>query len=183
MKRTETITLCVLLLALTVVSIVALSGCGSSTSTTSSTSSTAPANNGAFPDGAAAEYYEETGQMIRSSATQKVSESDLGIPLYPGATIENGTAVVEVASCPVGVLDTTNAVITTQDTEAKVMEWYKNKMSSQPGFEDHSYTDAGSVHALYWIGSPDGSRQVIIEKNPSGSGTKVTAIVQKEKTK
>lgn len=176
MNRTDWKRLSVLLgTALMVLLATALCGCGGS--------STTAANNGAFPDGAAAEYYEQTGQMKRTTSTEKTSLKDLGVPVYAGAKLENGAAQVEVATCPVGVLETTTAVLITQDSGAKVSEWYKSELSPEPGFEDHSYSHEGSEHAMYWVPSADGSRQVIIEKNPSGSGTRITAIVQKEKNK
>lgn len=163
------------LLATILVAILAfaLCGCGGS-------SSTAPGY-GAFPDGAAAEYYQETGQMKTTKSTRKVSEADLGVPVYAGAKIEGGTAQVETDTCPAGTLETTQAVLVTPDPVDKVTQWYKGELSSRKGYEDHSYNQDGVEHGVFWFPTADGSDNVIVEKNAEGGGTKITVILQKEK--
>ncbi len=167
--------LVVLAATLTAGLVLSLCGCGGGSGTA--------AKNGAFPDGAAAEYFQETGQMKTTNSTKKISATDLGVPVYPGARLENGTAEVEVDTCPVGVLETTQALLSSPDSVDKVSKWYKDELSSEPGFEDHSYSLDGTEHGAFNLPEADGSANVIVEKSPDGSGTRITVIVQKENTR
>ena len=142
-----------------VIMLVALAGCGSGGKTTKVD-------------------YREGGITARSTKT--ITETELGVPIYPGAKLKTGKAAVTDSSGPEGNWEATEAVLMTGDPVNKVSEWYKANLSSQPGFEDLSTNEGGKELAMYYYLDGEQSRTVVVEKSGDGSNTGITVTLQKK---
>lgn len=107
-----------------------------------------------------------------------VKEADLGVPIYPGAKL-NEKATVEDNSGLEGNWEATEAVLTSDDPADKVIAWYRSELSSKPGFEDLSTNEGGNETGMYYFPVGADSRTVVVTEN-KGGGTKITVTLQKD---
>jgi hypothetical protein len=103
---------------------------------------------------------------ITTGSAANVSEADLGVPIYPGATRREGG--VNIRS---GSKSMVTAVFTTSDSLGKVVDFYKDKMGTSSSF---AQSGDGAV-----LSSSDNDKQgvmVTVGKDSSNGTTTITIL-------
>ncbi|MBU1669931.1 MAG: hypothetical protein KKF41_03665 [Actinobacteria bacterium] len=88
--------------------------------------------------GTAYKVINEEGQT-ETVDVREIGAQDLGVPVYPGAVLQNKGALVENTDKQ-GKEVTRMAVLETKDPVKKVVDWYRANLSTMPEFSDASTT-------------------------------------------
>ena len=103
---------------------------------------------------------------ITTGSAANVTEADLGVPIYPGATRREGG--VNIRS---GTKSMVTAVFTTTDSVEKVVDFYKDKLGANPSVVQ---SPTGAV-----LSSSDNDKQgvmVTVGKDGGSGGTSITIL-------
>ncbi len=107
----------------------------------------------------------ETDEGEASVSTKVPTEDEIGIPIYPGAQMYEDSAGSVTTTDEKGKTTYTAAVLYTDDPVAKVVEWYKDKLTGKPGFVDMSTTQAGEDVGLFMFQSGETLKTVTIAED------------------
>jgi hypothetical protein len=105
-----------MLAALLVVGLAALVGCGGTKTTTKT-----------------GEFKTNEGT---TTVTGTVTEKELGVPIYPGAKMDENSAGAVKSKNAKGEEVWSAAVLWTDDSASKVVAWYRDKLKDKPSFTD-----------------------------------------------
>ena len=72
----------------------------------------------------------------RTTVSGGVTEKDLGVPIYPGAKMDENAAGTVKSQNEKGEEVWTAAVLWTDDSVSEVVAWYRNKLKDKPQFTD-----------------------------------------------
>ena len=158
--------LVLLLVAAMVVGVLALAGCGEKKVTVET-------------EEGAVEVTEENGEVTMTGeegekvTTEEVSEDDLGIPIYPGSKVQEGTAASVTTETADGTESGALAVLETDDPISKVIAWYKDKLSGETGFTDTSMAMEGEEIGMFSFQDGDLLKSVIIGTSDETGKTEI----------
>lgn len=163
--------LVLMLLCILVLGAVALVGCGSKvTVETENGKVTTTEKNGEV------KVESEKGDTTVTT-TKKVTEAEIGVPIYPNAKMDENASLSAQTKNEKGETTWSTAVLYTQDPVADVVTWYRDKLSGKEGFRDMSLTQGGEVMGLFMVQSGDAIKTVSIGKNTvDHPGTTTIAI-------
>jgi hypothetical protein len=164
--------LVLMLLGILVLGAVALVGCGSKvTVKTENGKVTTTEKNGEV------KVESEKGDTTVTT-TKKVTESEIGVPIYPNAKMDENAAGSVSTKNEKGETTWSAAVMWTEDPVADVVSWYRDKLSGKPGFTDMSTTSGGEALGLMMFQAGDNTlKTVTIGKNTvDHAGTTAIAI-------
>lgn len=156
--------LVLLLVAAMVMGIVVLAGCGEKKVTIEDDEGSVDVTE---KDGEAT----ITGEKGEKYRTKEIDEKDLGIPIYPGTKVQEGTA----ASVTPEDTDESRsiAILETKDSVSKVSAWYKDKLSGKPGFTDTSMASEGVEVGMFSFQDGDQLKSVIVGLNDETGMTEI----------
>lgn len=110
----------------------------------------------------------ESSDGTKITAGEKVSEADLGAPVYPGATPTNKEGGVKTTN---GELTTVIAAYTTSDAVSKVGEFYDGKIK---GGEKTSMSTGGMDMVTITRSDPDDKLNLLVTKDESTGQTTIS---------
>ena len=102
---------------------------------------------------------------------------DLGVPIYPGAEVEEGTAGKVETSDEEGTESMAGAVLRTNDSVDDVIAWYRDKLSGMPGFQDTSMEMEGEKLGMFSVQKGDETVTVMIAASDEGNYTEIVISV------
>ena len=108
----------VMLVAMLVVGLAALGGCGGKKTTTVTKTGEIETNDGT------------------TTVTGTITEKEIGIPIYPGAKMDENAAGTVKSKNEKGEEVWSAAVLWTDDPVSEVVAWYRDKLKGKPGFTD-----------------------------------------------
>jgi len=114
-----------------------------------------------------------TGEEGDSFTTKEISEKDLGIPLYPGAKVQEGTAASVTTEGTDGTESGAIAILETKDSVSEVVAWYKSELSGKTGFVDTSMAIEGQEVGMFSYQDGDLLKSVIIGSNDETGTTEI----------
>lgn len=129
-----------LLLAMLVATLVIAVGCGGS-KTEETTINTPEGEVKVEEKDGKVTYETEEGKVSYEGSEGAPSEADLGAPVYPGAEYVEGSGGTVTASGEEGGFTTAGAEFVTEDSYAKVVDFYTGKLGA-PMYEDTSSKEA-----------------------------------------
>ncbi len=97
-----------------------------------------------------------------SISKEKITEEDLGVPIYPGAAIsKDGSASVK-SRTEKGESVFMAATFVTEDSIDEVTEWYRSKLSGKQNFMDLSSTVGGKKSGMFMFQEGNTAKTVTI---------------------
>lgn len=153
----------IVLVGFMVFGLLALVGCGEKSVTieTDEGAATISEDNG--------EVTLETEEGETTYSSSDISEEDLGVPIYPGAKVEEGTAGRVTTEGAEGTEEIAGAVLITKDPVSKVTAWYKDQLQGEPGFTDTSMSMEGEELGMFSFQSGDTMKTVMIQASEEGT--------------
>lgn len=132
------------------------------------------------PEGEITEEGEETTietEEGKTTYTEGVSEKDLGVPIYPGAELDEESAGTVSTETEGGEETWSGAVLWTDDDISKVIDWYKDELKGNPGFTDTSMDLEGEKVGMFTFQEGDTTKSVIIAEGEEGDLGKVQIVI------
>lgn len=105
--------------------------------------------------------------------TTGITEEDLGVPLYPGAELDEGAAGTIKTETEEGEEIWAGAILWTNDDISKVIDWYKDKLSGKPEFTDSSMDIEGEKLGMLTFQEGDTVKYVMITEGLEDTKGKV----------
>lgn len=157
MKKTAA----VLLVAILVLAVALAAGCGSSDVTVKTDEGEVTTSE---KDGTVKVEGEDGETVVTTS--EKISEEDIGVPIYPDAQMDEDTAGSVSSKNAEGETTWSVAVMWTEDSVEDVVAWYRDKLSGKPGFTDMSAASGGEAMGMMMFQAGDNTlKTVTIGKN------------------
>jgi hypothetical protein len=167
--------LLILAAAVLALSAFSLAGCGKKTKTVRTPTGTATVTEEGRGKGKTTKVETETkeGKVTVESGQKAPTEKELGVPVYPGSTVEGSVSWTSTGAGE-GYGKATGATLTTKDDVDKVAEFYKSKVPKA------SVTFQGEVggmkHAQIGVGK-EGDKDfiwIMIAEDPDTHNTRIT---------
>lgn len=95
---------------------------------------------------------------------KKLTEEAIGIPVYPGAQMDEEAADSTTKMKEEGKTVWVSAVLYTEDPVSDVVSWYRTRLEKKPGFIDISATQESEEVGLFMFQSGDAMKTVTISK-------------------
>lgn len=158
--------LVLLLVTALVMGIVAIAGCGEKKVTVET-------------DEGDIEVTEKDGKVTTSDGegetytAEKIDVKDIGIPIYPGAKLQEDSAAAITSEGADGEETGSVAVMETKDPVSEVIAWYKNELSGKTGFTDASMAMEGEEVGMLYFQDGDEVKSVIIGANEETGATEI----------
>ena len=108
-----------------------------------------------------------------SFTTKEISAEDIGIPIYPGAKLQDGTAAAITTEGTDGAESGSIAILQTKDPVSKVTAWYKDKLSGETGFTDTSMAIESEEVGMFSYQDGNLLKSVIIGSNDETGMTEI----------
>ncbi len=108
-----------------------------------------------------------------SFTTKEIDVDELGIPIYPGAKIQKGTAAAITSEGTDGTESGAIAILETKDSVSDVVAWYKDKLSGKTSFIDTSMAIEGEEVGMFSFQEGDLLKSVIIGSNDETGSTEI----------
>ena len=108
-----------------------------------------------------------------STGTVVPTEAELGIPVYPGARMEAGTALTTTDAS--GKKQVIAVQMWTDDGADAVIAWYKDKLSSKPEFKEMPVVEAGKNSAI--LAWKEGDKYKMITIGPGAVDHKGQTVI------
>ena len=109
--------------------------------------------------------------------TEGVTEEDLGVPIYPGAELDEESAGTVSTETEGGEETWSAAVLWTDDDISKVIDWYKDELKGKTGYTDTSMDLEGEKVGMLSFQEGDASKSVIIAEGEEGDPGKVQIVI------
>lgn len=97
-----------------------------------------------------------------------ITEKDLGVPIYPGAKMDENSAGTVKSQNEKGEEVWTAAILWTDDSVSEVIDWYRDKLKGKPQFTDLtqgiSTSATGQEMGMFAFQEDDAFKMVTIAK-------------------
>ncbi len=103
---------------------------------------------------------------LNVSSKPNISEAELGVPIYPGATQQEGTGSISFQGSDQKSGSFGGAAFTTTDAFEKVVDFYKQRLGSKASVWET--TDQGKRSAVLSVTLENSSRTIVIEDQGNG---------------
>jgi hypothetical protein len=135
------------LLAGLMVGLLVLAGCGGNGTTVKTPEGEIEVE----PDEGRATFTEEDGGGSITVEQRVPTEEELGAPIYPGAELEEGSAVSVTAQDEEGMTAATGATFITDDPFQEVVDWYTDRLGTP------MYIETGETQEAAWMSGREGA--------------------------
>lgn len=101
----------------------------------------------------------------------QATEADVGVPFYPGATMDGGATK---AQSPAGTAWTVR--FTSKDAPARVAEFYRDKLKSQGGGKGFAEIGSGPDQTMLLLEDRKARRGVQVQVGPADGGSHIQIV-------
>jgi len=101
----------------------------------------------------------------------QATEADVGVPFYPGATVDAGATKAE---SPAGTAWTVR--LTSKDSPARVAEFYRDKLKAQGGGKGFAEVGSGPDKTMLLLDDRKAKRGVQVQVGPADGGSQIQIV-------